>query len=105
MLDNLPAQGTSGEASNLPTTDEGALRDGGTFSVGKMPTHRPWAHVEDDFTDGYGTGDVGGGHLASATLDASHDFFSALGTERVKPVKEDKPNPDKVSQIANGPAA
>ena len=41
-----------------------------------------------DLTDGFGTGDVG-----------STDFFSSLGTERTKPVK-DAPDPDRGPKIS-----
>jgi hypothetical protein len=46
-------------------------------------------------TEGYGEEDAGGGRLPSGDV----DFFSGLGTDRVKKEREPKPDPDKVGTL------
>ena len=81
MLEDAPV---SRERENAPIRQSENLTEGGTFSVGEVPTGiaRPNAYnTIDQFTDGYGEGDVG----TKGTFGGdAGDFFSGLGTARAR---------------------
>lgn len=81
---------------SVPVRQSDNLTDGGTFSVGRMPSGvaKPNSYnTIGEFTDGYGEGDADdqrgafGGSVGS-------DFFSSLGEERRRKEIPKKPNPD-----------
>jgi hypothetical protein len=87
MLDFTAAPSEASTSRLAPMRQSDNLTHGGTFSIGEIPTGiaKPSKHnTVEQFTDGYGEGDVG----TKGTFGG--DFFSSLGEQRQK---KEQPKP------------